>query len=127
MLTPTRRRALAVAVASGAALAAQLVAAPVAAASVNPAQVCAEPVLGLTGGACASSVATSQTSDPDAVLPSGAAFIANCKDLEQTVFAVEGGRPYPYAFYGVLPVDNRAECVAVLRALHGGELSPPAP
>ncbi len=114
MLTPTRRRALAVAVASGAALAAQLVAAPLATASVNPAKVCVElGDLDLSRGACASSVAQSQTGDPDAVLPSGAAYIANCKDLEQTMFAAEGARPYPYQFYkGVL--DDPATVSAML-------------
>jgi hypothetical protein len=115
VLTSTRRRALAAAVASGAALAAQLVAAPVAAASVNPAKVCVElGDLDLSRGACASSVAQSQTGDPDAVLLSGAAYIANCKDLEQTMFSAEGARPYPYQFYkGVL--DDPARVAGMLQ------------
>ncbi len=110
MLSSARRRALAVAVASGAAVAAQLVATPVASASVNPAQVCVQlGDLGLSRGACASSVAKSRTSDPDQVVPSRAAYIANCKELEKTMFVAPGpdgrvpSRPYPYQFYkGVL-------------------------
>ncbi len=103
MLSSARRRTLAVAVACGAAAAAQLVATPAALAS--PSALCAElGDLGLSRGACASSVATSGATTEDEIVPSGAAYIANCKQLEAADFVADGdSRPYPYQFYkGVL-------------------------
>ena len=126
MLSSARRRTLAVAVAAGAAAAAQLVATP-AALAANPAQVCAGlGDLGLSRGACASSVATSGGTTEQTIAPSGAAFIANCKDLEATFFVADGDGPYPYDFYGspALRADNRADCVTILRGLHSGEITP---
>jgi len=72
-------------------------------------------------GACASSVATGDLSN--------AAFVANCKALEQ-MFAAESetGRPYPYSFYGnpAYTARNRRDCVVLLRGFHSGQL-PPGP
>jgi hypothetical protein len=61
----------------------------------------------LTRGACVSTV-TQQ------VLTT-AAYVANCKVLEATVF---GG--YPYSFYGdpALTAKNRSDCVSFLRMFH---------
>lgn len=97
------RRTLALAAACTAAAAVPLLAAPAAVAQ-SPAKVCVElDDLELSRGACASSVATSGTTNPDEIVPSGAAFIANCKGLEATMFDDGDGRPYPYQFYeGVL-------------------------
>ena len=72
-------------------------------------------------GACASSVATGELST--------AAFVANCKQLEE-MFAAESetGRPYPYSFYGnpAYTARNRRDCVVLLRGFHSGQL-PPGP
>jgi hypothetical protein len=151
VLSSARRRTLALALASSAAAAAQLVATP-AASAAGPAALCAElGDLGLTRGACASSVATSGATSEDDIVPSGAAYIANCKRLEATDFVKDGARPYPYQFYkGLLDTPegaelffpgagaavsanylqhqaafvaaNRAGCVRVLRGLHSGAL-----
>jgi hypothetical protein len=82
--------------------------------------------------------------------PSNAAAIGNCKNLEQTTFPAytpEDGRAYPYLFYwdlrqlldilglqeaaayydsirSQLVARNRAECVQVLRRVHGGLMNP---
>jgi hypothetical protein len=70
-------------------------------------------------GACASSVATGGLSN--------AAFVSNCKELEE-MFAAESetGRPYPYSFYGnpAYTARNRRDCVVLLRGFHSGELTP---
>ena len=120
MLSSARRRTLAVAVACGAAAAAQLVATP-AASAAGPAALCADlENLGLSRGACVSSVATSGATTADEIVPSQAAYIANCKDLEVSAFAADGdGRPYPYQFYkGML--DNPV----VASEFFGPELAP---
>jgi hypothetical protein len=73
-------------------------------------------------GACASSIAGG------GVL-STAAYVANCKLLEQDFAAGnETGRPYPYSFYGNpdYTAQNRRGCVFFLRAFHTGQL-PPGP
>ena len=104
------------------------VAAP--AASANPAKDCAElGNLGLSRGACASTLASGGSPDN----PSTAAFVANCKSLEANGVPEIGAPPiqYPYAFYGRendprYVAKNRAGCVRVLRALHTGQI-PPGP
>ena len=104
MLSSARRRTLALAVASGAAVAAQLVVTP-AASAAGPAALCAAlGDLDLSRGACASSVATSGGTTEADIVPSGAAYIARCKQLEATMFASDSKPgPYPYQFYsGVL-------------------------
>jgi hypothetical protein len=115
MLSSARRRTFAVVVACGAAAAAQFVATPAAVAQ-SPAKLCAAlGNLDLPRGACASSVATSGATSADDVVPSGAAYVANCKGLESTDFVAgdDGARPYPYQFYkGVL--DNPQIVAAML-------------
>ena len=121
------------------ALAALAAPAALAGPNVSPAKFCKEvlPVLNPeaseflgTGGGCVSSVASVGI---DALMagafPSTALAIANCKELEDTVFSpTNGGSPYPYAFYGnpSYVAENRADCVWFLRAFHTGQL-PPGP
>ena len=89
----------------------------------NPSKTCAASgnmELG-SRGACASSVATGDLSN--------AAFVANCKTLEE-MFAAESetGRPYPYSFYGNpdYTANNRLDCIYFLWSFHTGAL-PPGP
>ena len=73
----------------------------------------------LTRGACVSTITRQELTT--------AAYVANCKILEQS-FAEENpsGRPYPYSFYGnpEYTAKTRAGCVAFLRAFHTGALPP---
>ena len=94
----------------------------------NPSQVCNEAGnFGMSHGACVSSVA--QGFDGENGVPSRAAFVDNCKQLEETAFVASQPRPYPYAFYGnahrpEYVAKNRADCVRILYALHTGQLAP---
>ena len=116
---------------------AALVMAPAAAAAPtsNPVRLCAalaeqDPeayaFLATKPGGCVSSVASVGVEALMAgAFPSKAAAVGNCKFLEANVF---GG--YPYAFYGQVAdprfvANNRAGCIAVLKRLHTGEISPP--
>src|SRR3712207_85176 len=83
----------------------------------NPSQICtAAQDFGLSHGACVSSVA--QGFDGENGVPSNAAFISNCKQLESEFAASNQGRPYPYAFYGnahrpEYVAKNRSDCVRI--------------
>ena len=57
---------------------------------------------------------------------SGSAYVANCKVLEVGFAEENGGRAYPYAFYGNpnYLAENRADCVEFLRGFHTGTLQP---
>ncbi len=94
--------------------------------------------IGTKPGACQSTLASVGLDGlASGAFPSNAAAIGNCKSLEKTAFMAqtpEDGKPYPYDFYlGMAPpqlrpllhADNRSECVAVLRRIHGGLLGPP--
>lgn len=99
-----------------------------AASDASPAQFCkatgnVDGYLASTGG-CASSVASIGV---DALFqgafPSQAAAIANCAMIREMV----GG--FPYYFYGRIGDDrylatNNRTCVAILYALHSGQLEP---
>lgn len=50
------------------------------------------------------------------------AYLAQCDFLEAV-----GVISYPYAFYGVYPADNRADCVRILKGVHSGTLPLPEP
>lgn len=139
------------------ALAAPAAAAPSAASSaVNPAQYCrsvygpmTNPMTGATydqyviqvefsfGGqtvvedfglnsfqACVSTVAGSMGADGvvQASDLSKPAYLAQCDLLEDLGFI-----DYPYAFYGVYPAENRADCARILQGVHSGTLPLPTP
>ncbi len=94
----------------------------------NPSQICSQAGdFGMSHGACVSSVA--QGFDGENGVPSRAAFVDNCKQLEENEFVASQERPYPYAFYGnahrpEYVAKNRADCVRILYALHTGQLAP---
>jgi hypothetical protein len=73
--------------------------------------------------ACVSTVAAGME---DGVVPASAiskpAYLAQCDFLEDSGFI-----SYPYAFYGVYPADNRADCARILQGVHSGELELPEP
>lgn len=73
--------------------------------------------------ACVSTVASGMK---DGVIPASAittpAYLAQCDFLEDA-----GVIAYPYAFYGMYPADNRADCVRILKGVHSGELPLPEP
>jgi hypothetical protein len=75
----------------------------------------------LSHGACVTTITQQELST--------AAYVANCKILEEG-FAAQNpsGRPYPYSFYGNpdYTAENRADCVYLLRGFHTGVL-PPGP
>jgi hypothetical protein len=48
------------------------------------------------------------------------AYIAQCDLLEAW-----GVVTYPYAFYGLYPAENRADCVRILKGVHSGQLALP--
>jgi hypothetical protein len=124
---------------------------PAAAAPESPAKTCAalaasNPELfgfiGTKPGACQSTVASvGLEALMQGAFPSNAAAVGNCKTLEATMFQAytpEDGRAYPYQFYHFVPglpaeirsqlyARNRADCVRVLKRIHGGLLGgPPA-
>ncbi len=124
---------------------------PAAAAPVNPAKACADLAasnpelfgfIATKPGACQSSIASvGLEALQNGAFPSNAAAVGNCKTLERTMFqdyTPEDGRAYPYQFYHFIPglpaeirsqlyARNRADCVAILKKVHGGLLGgPPA-
>lgn len=58
-----------------------------------------------------------------------AAYNNNCRALERTDFIEDGGRPYPYSFYGnpEYTAYNRWDCIRLLRGFHTGALEPGPP
>jgi hypothetical protein len=72
--------------------------------------------------ACVSTVARGME---DGVVPASAiskpAYLAQCDFLEAA-----GAISYPYAFYGLYPADNRADCARILKGVHSGTLEVPA-
>lgn len=72
--------------------------------------------------ACVSTVASAM--DEDGTVPGDSltkpAYLAQCDFLEAV-----GAISYPYAFYGVYPAENRADCARILKGVHTGELELP--
>jgi hypothetical protein len=72
--------------------------------------------------ACVSTVASAMTAD--GTVPGNAltkpAYLAQCDLLVQ--FGVVA---YPYAFYGLYPAENRADCARILKGVHTGQLEVP--
>ncbi|HEX8498430.1 MAG TPA: hypothetical protein VF661_14640 [Actinomycetales bacterium] len=74
--------------------------------------------------ACVSTVAAGM--GDDGVVAASAiskpAYLAQCDFLQRA-----GVVTYPYAFYGVYPAKNRADCARILQGVHSGTLPLPGP